>query len=258
MSIDESLRAAGRRLDAMPISTPEPDVVVASSVRHRRRQRMVYASACIVLVAALVTVGIVGWNGHAPVDDRATLAPPSTGAIGLGSDRLWPPQGRSYDSASALGEDFVAEVLGWSGAEVVEVARQGVGGNVAVELRANGPEGVRLRLLAQLVDGSWWLQEVGESDGSLGVKGDPDGVRTTELVASGNVAEGVSTRWWIVVDGEELAPRDAPAPVLPPGSSSTGGEHVFILDVPIDDLGAVLVVFMDESGVVVDANGGVF
>jgi hypothetical protein len=258
MSIDDILRGASRRLDDVPISTPDPGVGVASAVRRRRRQRIVYAAACVVLVVALAAVGMAGWGGDAPVDDHAVLGPPASGAIGLTADRLWPPEGRSSDSAVALGEDFVDQVLGWSGAEVVEVERQDVGGDVTVELRASGPERVGLRLLVQLVDGSWWLREVGESDGNFGIRGALDGALPNELVVFVEVLEIASTRLWIVVDGEELPPRDAPAPVLPPGTNSSGGEFVYSLDVPIDDLGPVLIVFMDESGTAIDAVGGVF
>jgi hypothetical protein len=227
-TIDDQVQQAGSRLAELPVRAPEPGRLVA----HRRRTRSLAAVGAVALLAATAaTVEALHHGRHDRITTSAST-PADDDAFGLTWGALWSGEGQGFPSPADAGEDFAEEVLGWSEPEA-DVRPQGDGdlaAEVTVEDRTTGRS---LELLATALGDGWEIVQVG-GDGAIGA------MHRTATGAQVEIAPSppgtVSVRWWALTNGREISGR-APDP-----------DGSLQMPVAIDDLGSMIVLYLDDQG----------
>jgi hypothetical protein len=242
MTVDEQIGEAAARLATVPVAVPELGRLVR---RHRRRSLAAGGALALVVVVALVVVAVVG-TGPERHPDRveigtAEVGPPPSGAmIGLADGMgVWPGEDRRFATADELGRAFAREVLGWVEAEV-SVDPTDPRSPTGLDI-SNGA-GPSVRAVAAPLQGAWTFMQIGVGSGMSAQVGSPD----TELRIPAGPPGTASVRWWALLDGREVT------------GARAGRAGTLVLPAPVEHVGAVVVVYLDDQQAALEARAGSF
>jgi hypothetical protein len=235
MTVDDEIARAGSRLAAVPVTVPDLERLVA---HHRRRRRTVAVGGLVVLLVVAAAAGIShDRNARRVSTQTAGTGPTPTGApIGLAQEGVWPGDGRRFTSADEMADVFARDVLGWEEADVVVDPAEP---NSPTGLTISDGADRSVRAVVAPLRGAWTIMQIGHGAGPAR----PDGARTRITIPTGPRGT-VSARWWALADGREITGIH-PEP--------TGS---LVVPIAIDQLGSLLVVYLDDHQVALGAIGG--